>query len=739
MEAPTTGISWVDVFPWIENARQEFFEPAEAPEIDRRWRDAIDPEDPLVRDMSVAVTESAFDLLAKEWTIAEVFPLLRGSTRIREMGLANRTANRLNRAGCMVAEDLAQMGLRDLLDIRALGLGTVNDIISALVLMNIRTAAQSDVDEFQRFVGSVDKMGERTSQPWEHDVISGVVEMAKLNVLIGRPDERILDVRSAIVKVPGDGVTISKLCARDVLSDGQLKFDLAKLLDELLSQYDDRAQLILRSRFFADDEVTLEALGAELGVTRERVRQIESRARSQLGNTLDPGGSLAVVGSAIRDGIGTIRQLSDLLDEFPSLAAEVHLAQKPTWRVIDRIDDDYEIVDGWCCSPSLSAVAELTFARLEELADEHGLVDPTFNPAWFPDAEYASVPSELAEAWADYLGIPRYRGILLTRSSGLTDWAIAILAVERRPMTMEELQAEIPLERSVNSLRNALGSDARIVRVDRSKWALAEWDLQEYLGIRELIRAELQRAGGSASVEQIVTRISGSYDVNAGSVRTYASSAPFVINDGMVAEVAVSQHTRGRKSVASTKHLYVQDEGLALRVRVNKDHLRGSGFPLPVALVNAFDLEPGSTVEFSTARGPILMRWSGLQPSMSSIRQFLVELDCSIGDDVFCKFGSDRTFSVEQVEPLESPDSINRVAAMIGCEMTGDPIRDVATLARAIGLPGNSSVAGVIGALQDRGESDLVELLVSGGTSLQDSTSQVPTDNARVEEIMDLL
>ena len=52
----------------------------------------------------------------------------------------------------------------------------------------------------------------------------------------------------------------------------------------MLGRLNDRERLILISRYGIGgaDEQTLEQLGRELGVTKERVRQIESRAQEKL-------------------------------------------------------------------------------------------------------------------------------------------------------------------------------------------------------------------------------------------------------------------------------------------------------------------------------------------------------------------------------------------------------------------------------------------------------------------------
>ena len=65
--------------------------------------------------------------------------------------------------------------------------------------------------------------------------------------------------------------------------DTRARAALAKAIGAL----SDREQLIVRERWTTDDPVTLERLGVRLGVSKERVRQIEERAREKLKDRLE--------------------------------------------------------------------------------------------------------------------------------------------------------------------------------------------------------------------------------------------------------------------------------------------------------------------------------------------------------------------------------------------------------------------------------------------------------------------
>jgi len=60
----------------------------------------------------------------------------------------------------------------------------------------------------------------------------------------------------------------------------------SKWLDEALSELSPREETIIRQRRLGDETVTLETLGQELGVSKERVRQLEQRAMNKIRDSI---------------------------------------------------------------------------------------------------------------------------------------------------------------------------------------------------------------------------------------------------------------------------------------------------------------------------------------------------------------------------------------------------------------------------------------------------------------------
>lgn len=106
-----------------------------------------------------------------------------------------------------------------------------------------------------------------------------------LPVLAGR--EASLDAQTASGFQPFDRIASTEATPEEHLieSDSRLRTRLA--VDELLSELSPREQLIARSRWLSDEPVTLEQLGRKLGVSKERVRQLEARMAGQLRTRLE--------------------------------------------------------------------------------------------------------------------------------------------------------------------------------------------------------------------------------------------------------------------------------------------------------------------------------------------------------------------------------------------------------------------------------------------------------------------
>ncbi len=123
----------------------------------------------------------------------------------------------------------------------------------------------------------------QTTDPAELAKVSGLSEervRLLLPLLAGREvslDASVGDMAPAVDRMPSNGPT-----PEDEASTHEIRAQAASAVRDAVGELDEREQMIIRARLMTDDPPTLQELGSKLGVSKERVRQLEERARSKL-------------------------------------------------------------------------------------------------------------------------------------------------------------------------------------------------------------------------------------------------------------------------------------------------------------------------------------------------------------------------------------------------------------------------------------------------------------------------
>jgi len=726
--------SWADAFPWLAGAA--------GTGTGTGWWDApIDNDDPVVRRSSLAkVSELAMERLTR-WTIGQIFPGLSSDFDLLQLHLPARAINALGRHGCGRSGDLMQIELDQMLDWRGVGAGTVDEILQALadVSTSLATPTVTSSPSGPRKTHDVGASSDKARLPeWTSALVDDLMLIANWYRTVGLPGQTLLGGELP----PGTPSEIAKarqrieaLSTGSILSDQQLQFDVAGLFEKALSLLDPRAAQILGQRLFADEPMTLDELGQTHNVTRERIRQIEAKARGAMLSFVSEEGPLAAVAAAARGLIGTIRPLDDLLGLIPALGREVMSVGQPAWRVLDRLDDAYEIEDGWCVVPTVREAEIVTQTLLQEGADQYGVV--RLDELDLIETSQRERKADLTASWLARCGYIIEGEFGLVRTSSVGDYAAAILSIEGSPLSVQEVVDRFVFERSTSSTRNALASDGRFERVDRDQWALKEWGMEAYSGIRSVIRQVVARDGGRARLDDVIEYITARYNVSGRSVIAYAGAAPFITKNGVV---QLASAGRGpRKVPERTSRLFRRNGGWAYRVRISTDHLRGSGSVAPLAVASILNLQAGETKQLDSPLGPQAVAWTGIQPSFGTIRRFLLDQNIAAGTEAFLVIYDDATFNFEPARALVGDPLIDALS-LIGAAPTAD--REAARLAlvRAIVLVDSSPVSSMIGAYRDRGDTDVADLLLSEREYWE--TEHVPASpihGTSVDQILDLL
>lgn len=700
-DAPRSGAHraprWIDSFPWIPDVAADTGEVAETDQ--QWWLEPIEESESTERYQRLASLPAVILKRLRKWAMGQIFPILPAATELASLPFTTRGINALNRFGYQCVGDLRDLELGELLELPYVGLGTVAAILRALADASTLPSVQ---ESFTR------------SQPMIEDLETVATWQALLGMparpLLGGPvspggPPRVIEARRRL----------ELTSATDVLSRELAELDFAELLEAAVSKLDDRSIRVLARRSFAECPCTLDGVAADLGVTSERVRQIESRARSHIVQVLDSAGSLGAVSTAVRELVGTALPLAELLRQIPALAHHVRSVRQPAWRVLAGLDAAYEIKDGWCAAPTIEGARAQTLTRLQEHGNRHGVamigdLGP-LNPSQSGEDALASL-----REWLVYCGCDVDDAWVFTRLHSIGDRAAAILSVIGSPMPSRDILARLGVRRTLVALKNAMTSDDRFERVDRDRWGLSEWGAKSYPGIKALVGEEVARSGGEIRMDKLIERITGRYAVSANSVIRYASSPPFEAKAGIVRFCTSTPATR--KNPARTKRLYRRPDSWLYRVRVTKDHLRGSGSPAPVALAVVLGIRHGQVRQLAAGLGRQTIAWTANQPTFGSIRRLLKGNCIEADTEIFIVIGDDGSFHLEPVM-VSGATPLERALHLVGATSATARSHPRGALAAAIGIPEETSVTGVIDRYRERGDTDIAELLSAAREELE--------------------
>ena len=529
---------------------------------------------------------------------------------------------------------------------------------------------------------------------WEH----GKASLADALQLASTPGERPAAILEA-------DATIRATSLRTWTADLAPAYDVVSAVQDTLGSLEANRRVVAERRLLVlDSPATLDELGKDLGITRERVRQIEKATETWLAHAIDKKHrSVRRTATRLRDYLGIASQVEALRSPASPLAAlGLTSLDDLATRYLLRLAGPYSLRGDWLIlRPARAAVEESK--EILRIATASG-------PAPFARAAEGlivyGIPAREVAEWIVSVSSFRVEGeFVIPWSGSMADKAWYLLALEGRPMTGDELLERVAPQANGRGLLSQLGSDERLKRTGVHHWGLRQWAHDEYTTVADEIAQEIQRQGGSAQMEHLVEYVSSTYGVAQGSVRSYASGPRFARDGrGNVSLATTTPNWAPPRPPQESKGLYLHGDRWALRLRINPDMMRGSGFPVSTAFAGLIGIRPLESRLLETPRGPLLASWTNLQPTLGSIRSQLEALGASVGDTCFiaAREGSAEIFVTRQ-DDIATLTGIERTAAEMGL----DPSGGLDAIGVAIGLEGGASSAAITRRLQARGEADL--------------------------------
>lgn len=346
-----------------------------------------------------------------------------------------------------------------------------------------------------------------------------------------------------------------------------------------------------------DDRATPTQLGADLGISAERVRQLRSRAEGRVRSALADGSPElreAVAAVAAELGSARPRAFVDVLLERRGLAA---------------LTDPRSLLVLWAAGPYRPVVGSPAWLATDPVGlgpstsamlSEDGGVRPVEHLV--REIERLGVLADATASWLAEQPVRVHEGLAVLTTGAPADVAERALSATGRAMTSDELSRWVAAPGDGGragtcsaALRDALRRDRRFVEVGRDQHELAEWGAQPY-----------------------------------------HDDVPVAAEPGEAGDW-------GR----------ADDGRWWLRVLVAKEVLAGAGGPVPAGLVDCLGVRSGARRPFSTRYGPVMLTHAAGRPARGSLRPVALATGAVAGDALVLRFSpSDDVAAVELVRAI---------------------------------------------------------------------------------------
>ena len=453
---------------------------------------------------------------------------------LNDLALEVRTLNCLQREQLMGGDN--PLTVQQLLSVPNFGRKSLGDLLFKVedFLHECVRNGSTRSPQAREETGTVATPPQETPTPWDRagqllsPLLATAAELHGVKTLADalNPQVRRLASRMGIASV------ISGVNIGDVTNDTPgLAAATARRLALTLEQSSETERTIVEHRLLRTRRITLEKVGTQVGVTRERIRQVQARIERRIHNVLGRG--LRVIASALKEQLGHMveeaeveRRINTLLPDDQGLA---NLLFRQA--LIDEMG--FALDNGVYTDKRAREILEELGTDARRLADDVGLVDEEQLMATLPDEDWHRFWPWLRER----IGFHDLSGRLGLRDTAKARAKAALLSIGR-PATRDEIGSVCGVEEG--RVGAHLSHVPSVVRADKERWGLREWIDDEYDGIVGEIVQRIEEDGGATTTERLLRELPSKFEVSPNSVRAYMQTSKFVIRDGYISLASTS-------------------------------------------------------------------------------------------------------------------------------------------------------------------------------------------------------
>ena len=300
---------------------------------------------------------------------------------------------------------------------------------------------------------------------------------------------------------------------------------VSRRLRDTLNGFGERQRAVVEARLVRAPPATLEEVGLQLGVTRERVRQIQKRLEPKIDAAL--GEELRIIASTLQERLDPMIAADELERRIDQIAPDSTATVTALLRNALIRAMGFGLIDGLYTNDRAEQAIRDVRLHARKVADDVGLVQERDLVGSLPDEKWQRFWSWLRQRSR----LHSFYGSLALRDSAKARAKAALLSIGR-PATRDEIGAVCGQE--PNRVGANLSNIPSVVKADRDRWGLRDWIDDEYDGIVGEIVQRIDEDGGVTTTERLLKEIPATFSVNPQSVRAYMYTPRFEVRDGSI-------------------------------------------------------------------------------------------------------------------------------------------------------------------------------------------------------------
>jgi hypothetical protein len=276
---------------------------------------------------------------------------------------------------------------------------------------------------------------------------------------------------------------------------------------------------ILESRILTFEPLSLSDIGLSLGLTRERIRQIQSKAKDLLDTSLhDPTYFLLKWRAhSLKEELGYFAPLDNKRTQaiLSNIVRDIPITEKNiASSLLLYIAGPYILKYGWLCVQKMDLPS---IKDLDNNISDLGIISQNDISDWLIKL---GMDQSYLDTWIfDYSGSIKIQDKIILKHKNIIDKCVAILSILGSPMTIRDLLIESGETANCNSVKNRFFDDDRLIRVNKNQWALKNWGLEEYSGIVDAIERSIKNNSGEISLTVLIEELAPLYNISEQSIR----------------------------------------------------------------------------------------------------------------------------------------------------------------------------------------------------------------------------